>query len=228
MQLIFIHGSGGCKESWKFQSAHFAGSDAVDLPGHPSGALCPTIPEYASWLRTYIHESGYSDVVLVGHSLGGGIALQYALDYPQDLAGVITVGSGGRLRVHPDFLQMMEKAIDEPSLLAGFLGQAHAGIDPALAAVIERRTAENTARAFLNDFRACDRFDIMDQLAAIRVPMLAIVGDQDMMTPAKYSRFMVDKVPNAQMVVVPGGTHFVFAEQPEAVNGAIEAFLRSL
>ena len=45
---------------------------------------------------------------MAGHSLGGGIVLQYALDYPEDLAGIIPIGSGGRLKVHPDFLKMLE------------------------------------------------------------------------------------------------------------------------
>lgn len=228
MQLIFIHGSGGCGEAWKYQTEYFTGSEAVNLPGHPEGELCPTIPAYASWLRDYIRAKGYDRVVLAGHSLGGGIILQYALDYPEHLAGIIPVGSGGRLRVHPDFLKTMEKAIAEPSLLTGFLSKSHEGLDPELADVLQKRTAENTARAFLNDFKACDQFDVMDRLETITIPMLAIVGDQDIMTPPKYAQFMVDKMPNARMVVIPGGTHFVFGEKPEAVNSAIESFLQSL
>lgn len=112
MKLIFIHGSGGCKESWQFQIDHFKNSEAINLPGHPDGELCSTIAEYAAWLHIYIQDKGYQDVVLVGHSLGGGIALQYALDYPEKLAGIITVGSGGRLRVSPLILGNLENAIE--------------------------------------------------------------------------------------------------------------------
>lgn len=228
MQLILIHGSGGCKESWKYQTDYFAGSDAPNLPGHPEENLCPTIPEYVSWLREYINEKGYSDVVLAGHSLGGGIALQYALDHPEELAGIILIGSGGRLRVHPDFLGMLEKAVDNPSLLDGFTHTSHQKIDPELAEILNTRAAENTPAAFLNDLKACDQFDIMDRLETIKLPALAIVGDQDTMTPPKYSQFMVDKMGNAGIVVIPNGTHFVFAEQPGAVNQAMKSFLQSL
>ncbi len=227
MQLIFIHGSGGCKESWKYQTDYFKNSDAVNLPGHPDGDLCPTIPEYVSWLHTYIHEKGYSDVVLVGHSLGGGIALQYALDYPEDLAGIISVGSGGRLRVHPDFLKMLEKAVENPSMLDEFNSNTYNLVEPSLAAVLKEKATENTPAAFLNDLKACDQFDIMDRLASIKLPLLAIVGDKDVMTPPKYSNFMADKMTDARVVVIPGGTHFVFAEKPEAVNQAIEDFVQS-
>ena len=84
MQLIFIHGSGGCKESWQFQTQYFDKSEAINLPGHPDGDLCPTIEGYTNWVRQYIQSKNYREVVLVGHSLGGGIALQYALDYPEE------------------------------------------------------------------------------------------------------------------------------------------------
>ena len=51
MQLIFIHGSGGCKESWQNQVRYFEGSEAVNLPGHPDGDLCPSIEEYVIWVH---------------------------------------------------------------------------------------------------------------------------------------------------------------------------------
>ena len=89
MQLIFIHGSGGSKESWFHQTQYFNGSIALDLPGHPQGNLIPTIDGYVEWLHKTVQNAGYRHLVLVGHSLGGGIALLYALKYPQDVAGQI-------------------------------------------------------------------------------------------------------------------------------------------
>ena len=116
MHLIFIHGSGGSKESWQHQTEYFTNSEAIDLPGHPDGAPFSTIDGYAKWLNGYINKNGYRDVVLAGHSLGGGIVLSYALQYPGELKGMILVGSGLRLRVHPMFLNTLEKAIDDPDL----------------------------------------------------------------------------------------------------------------
>jgi len=228
MQLIFIHGSGGCKESWQYQTEYFKGSESINLPGHPDGELCPTIEAYVAWLRTYIHDKGYKDVILAGHSLGGGIALQYALDYPEDLAGIIAVGSGGRLRVHPAFLEMLEKAIADPSLLESEGVTNYDLIEPSLAAVMEKRASENTPAAFLNDMKACDRFDVMDRLESISLPLLAIVGDQDVMTPPKYASFMVDKIADARIVIIPGGTHMAYAEKPVEINQAIDGFLQTL
>jgi len=228
MKLIFIHGSGGCKESWQFQIGHFVGSEAINLPGHPEGELCSTIAEYAAWLHIYIQDKGYQDVVLIGHSLGGGVALQYALDYPEKLAGIITVGSGGRLRVNPVILEGLEKVVENPSQMSNFNASVYDLIKPSLAEIIRKRVIENTPTAFLNDLKACDGFDVMERLEEITVPLLAIVGDKDVMTPPKYSAFMVDKVANALQVTIPEGTHFAFAEKPVEVNKAIEAFIQAL
>jgi pimeloyl-ACP methyl ester carboxylesterase len=225
MQLIFIHCSGGCRESWRYQTEYFKGSEAINLPGHPEGDLRPTIEEYAAWLHAHIHEKDYRDIVLVGHSMGGGIALQYALDYPGELTGLITLGSGARLRVHPKFLTALEKAVANPSGWKGEPAATYQRVEPSLAKEIIRRGIENTPAAFLNDMRACDRFDVMDRLADISSPFLAIVGDQDIMTPPKYSYYMVDKIPNARAVTIPDGTHLVFAEKPDQVNRAIDEFL---
>jgi pimeloyl-ACP methyl ester carboxylesterase len=228
MQLIFIHGSGGCKESWTYQTQYFKSSLALDLPGHPQGELISSIDGYVEWLRKTVQEAGYREVVLAGHSLGGGIALRYALKYPQDLAAIITVGSGARLRVHPMFLEGLEKAVMDPGAENPLTTTAFEQIDPELATVLQRRSAENGPGATLNDLKACDQFDLMDRLAQIDLPTLALCGDRDIMTPPKYSQYLADHMPRAKALVIPGGTHMVFAEKPLEVNRAIEDFLKTL
>jgi pimeloyl-ACP methyl ester carboxylesterase len=228
MQLIFIHGSGGSKESWFYQTQYFKGSIALDLPGHPDGDLCPTIDGYVRWLRAFIQDKGYSDLVLVGHSLGGGIALSYALIFAEDVKGIITVGSGARLRVHPMFLNALEKAIQDPAADANVANPTFDLIDPELAAVLEHRSSENGPAATLNDMKACDQFDIMDRIEQINIPTLALCGDQDIMTPPKYSHYLVSHMPNAKAVIIEGGTHMVFAEKPLEVNRAINDFLQTI
>jgi pimeloyl-ACP methyl ester carboxylesterase len=228
MKLIFLHGSGGCKESWNFQVRFFEDADAIDLPGHPGGEPCTSIDDYVEWLRGYIRERAYRDLVLVGHSLGGAIAFLYALKYPEDLKGIVSVGSGARLRVHPMYLEELEKATKNPALFLELQATGRELIDPELAEVLEKRGMENGPEVTLNDLRACDEFDIINRLGEMRVPTLAVCGSDDIMTPPKYSHYLAEKIPNARAVVVSGGTHMVFAEKPEEVNGAINEFLQGL
>ena len=228
MKLIFIHGSGGCKESWQYQTQYFSGSEAIDLPGHPEGEPCASIDDYVEWLHKYVGVKGYTDLVIVGHSLGGGIALLYGLKYPENVKGLICLGSGARLRVAPMLLEGLEKAIADNENTQAFAENALSLVDPELAEVITRRMEENGLAAILNDLRACDKFDIMDRLAEINLPLLAISATDDIMTPPKYSQYLADHMHNATAVTIQGGTHFVFAEKPEEVNPAIEDFLKSL
>ncbi len=228
MKLIFIHGSGGSKESWHYQTRYFKNSEALDLPGHPFGKRIDSIPGYADWLKEYIDEKGYKNVVLAGHSLGGGIVLQYALNYPRDVKALIPVGSGLRLRVHPFFLKALEEAIEDPAQFETFINPSYEHVDPELTKILKKRVMENGPAAMLNDMRACDKFDIMDKSGDISVPVLAVCGADDTMTPPKYSNFLADNLPNARVKIIDGGTHFVFAEKPDAVNQAIEEFLNLL
>jgi len=228
MQLIFIHGSGSTKESFHYQTEHFKASIALDLPGHPDGNLCSSIDGYTDWLHDYVKEKGLNDVILVGHSLGGGICLNYALKYPGELKGQILIGSGLKLRVHPMFLEAFEKAIAEPDIFGEMINPAYSLIDPKLAKGLKQRALENGPAAMLNDMQACDKFDILGREKEINLPTLAICGSDDVMTPPKYSHFVADNISDARMVIIDGGTHFVFAEKPKEVNQAIENFISEL
>ncbi len=228
MKLIFIHGSGGSKHSWYYQTKHFPDADAVELPGHPEGEPCTSVEAYVDWLKGYIDEKGYRDVVLAGHSLGGAVAQLYALTHPEDMAGLILIGSGARLRVHPMYLDGLRKAIDNP---AAFVHMREAGwnhLDPELRELLRERAARIGPAVALNDMLCCDRFDIMERVHQIKMPTLALCGTEDAMTPPKYAKYLVDKIDGARQVTIEGGTHDVSMEKPDEVNRAIEDFLSTI
>jgi pimeloyl-ACP methyl ester carboxylesterase len=228
MKMVLIHGSGGCREVWHYQTEHFPEADAINLPGHPDGVPCTSVDSYVEWLRGYIRDSGYIDVVLAGHSLGGAIAQLYALKYPEDLQGLIILGSGARLRVNPVYLGMLEQAKSNPGIFEDFLHKLYEFIEPELIVVLQRRSLENGPAVLLNDMLCCDKFDIMDRVHEIKLLALVLCGSEDMMTPPKYSRYLASKIEGAREIVIEGGTHMVFAEQPGLVNKAIEDFLNSI
>ena len=227
MTLVFVHGSGGSAESFHYQLAAFPDSRAVTLPGHPDGELLPSIAMCADWLHAEIARLGLVDVILAGHSLGGGIALRYALDRPEQLRGLVLLGSGARLKVHPRYLEPLEAAVADPARWNA-AGGGFERVDAELAAVLNRRRIENGPRAMLNDMRACNDFDVMADIGNIHLPTLALVGSEDVMTPPKYATFLAASMPNCRIEVIDGATHYGFAEQPEAFNAAIQRFMSSL
>jgi len=229
MRLIFVHGSGAYGDIWRYQTDYFPDSDAVNLPGHPHGQTLNSVEKCADWFRKYIEGRGYKDVVLAGHSLGGAIALMYALRYPQELKGVIIIGSGARLRVHPMFLTLCEEAIKgDPHRWHEMIEEMYR-LTPAdyKREVTEKQKAIGPA-VMLNDFLCCDKFDIRDKVQEIKLPALIICGELDAMTPVKYSNYLGAKLANSRVVIIPQATHLVLAEKPGAVNKAIEDFVKGI
>lgn len=226
MNIVCVHGSGACREAWHYQSAEFENVTAVNLPGHPDGDLIPTVGGMVEWLHGYIHEAGLAPAVLFGHSLGGGIVMQYAVDHPEDVTALVLVGTGARLRVNPKILEDLERDIAANADWDPMVG--YDLIAPEVAEVLARRRLENGLRSRLNDLSACNEFDIMESLGAISVPVLALCGTDDVMTPPKYTQFLTERMPNARGVVIEGGTHQVHLEKPERVNREIAAFLEQL
>ena len=229
MSIIFVHGSGGCRDIWRYQIQYFQDSHAVNLPGHPCGQALESVEECVEWLDEYILGKGFRDVVLAGHSFGGAIALMYALRYPQELRGVIIIGSGARLRVHPRYLAPCEEAIK------GNTQKWHEFVEEMYRQtpedykreMIEKQKAIGPA-VMLNDFLCCDKFDAMDRVHETKVPTLIICGESDVMTPVKFANYLGAKIANSRVVVVPQSGHFVFAEKPEAVNKAIQDFIHEI
>ncbi|MDQ2714189.1 MAG: alpha/beta hydrolase [Chloroflexota bacterium] len=109
--IVFIHGSGDSARVWGAQLDQFDAHPtyAIDLPGH--GERPDTLPAQVSVLdyAHAVHEISEDELhlaqpIIAGHSLGGAVALMMALAYSAELGGLILIGTGARLRVHPDLL----------------------------------------------------------------------------------------------------------------------------
>ena len=132
------------------------------------------------------------------------------------------------MRVHPDFFSLCEQPGDNNSRWLEQRRISYQRVDPEVQQSLMRRADEVGPMVELNDLKACDRFDVMGQVDQIQLPTLAICGSDDIMTPVRYSDYLVEKIEGARRDVIEGGTHFVQLEQPQAVNRQIEMFLSAL
>ena len=190
--------------------------------------MCIRDRSYLEWVRGFITARRYKDVVLCGHSMGGAIALLYALRYPEELKGLILMGTGARLRVHQDYLdRCRQPGPDNSNWLASHMENFKA-VAPDMHPVLSQRAEEVGPEVELNDLLACDKFDVMDQLENIELPTQVLCGSDDEMTPVKYSDYLTTHMKNATETVIPGGTHFVQMEKFKKVNEEIETFMSSL
>ena len=228
MKLVFVHGSGGSEMDFYYQTHYFEDSEAVNLPGHPDGVACQSIPEYVQWLRGYFFGKGYEDIVLSGHSMGGGIVLHYALMYPDELKAIIPIGSGARLRVHPKYLAELHDGItDREAWDQAHREQAY-DPDPQVNQLMLDATLRVGPTVGYTDFLACDNFDLIGRVEEIKLPTLAFCGSDDEMTPPLYTKYLEEHIPNCKTLVIEGAGHSVMSEKPGESNRAIEDFLKSL
>ena len=226
MKLLLIPGSGASRQNWLLQTQYFHDSEGIALPGHPDGQPYDSIPQYVEWLKDYIHQKGYKDIVLGGHSLGGGIALLYGLKYSSELKGLILIGTGARLRVHPDTIASVKGMIGNDAAWQTFVENTPLP-NPLLKPARDMKLRIGPA-VLLKDFLACDQFDVMDQLPNIKMPTLIIVGSEDVMTPVKYSQYLANKIRGSKLVIIQGASHSVAQEKPSEVNQAIEEWMSGL
>lgn len=225
--LVAVHGAGGSSRHWGYQLSglsDLAQVIALDLPGHGRsiGPQHSTVDEAAERVLALLDGLGIERAVLMGHSMGGATVQTIALRAPERVAGLVLVGTGARLRVHPTILSgILDDWLATTRLITEW-SYAPQTAPAQLARATEELRA--TAPAVLHaDYRACDGFDLIAEAARIDVPTLLIVGAQDRMTPPKYSEFLARTLPDARLVLVPDAGHSVMIEQPQPVNAAIRA-----
>ena len=154
--------------------------------------------------------------------------MSYALRYPEELQGLILLGTGARLRVHPYYLERCrEPGEDNHPWLEQHL-EYYRDVQEDVFPVLRHRAAELGPEVELNDLMACDKFDMLASVGDIELPTRVICGSEDVMTPVKYSQFLADKIEGATQTIIPGGTHFVHMEKYQRVNEEIEDFLTSI
>ncbi len=226
--LLFCHGSGGNSGHWTYQAALPKEFRLIflDLPGHgeSTGPPLNTVEGYREVIKSMVEELQPGKFFLVGHSLGGAITLDYARCYPDDLRGMILVSTGARLKVLPSILETFRNKEFVPEMPYYIYGK---NADPKLIQESQREMSETPPEVFYADFSACDEFDIMGELSGINVPALVIVGDEDRLTPEKYSHYLAENLPRAELFVIEGAGHMVMLENSNLVNQSISDFIQS-
>ena len=229
--LLFIHGSGASIESWRKQMNDLPPEIqgiALNLPGHglSTGPALNRVTELAEIIAEFIRQlAPPHPLILVGHSLGAAIAMQAASLSHQAIDGLILIGGGARMRVLPAFLDSLAAGIVDPAFFAlGFAPSA----EPSLLEEELRLYAEVSADPLFQDFTACNEFDMTGDLAALALPMLLIVGDQDRLTPPKNSRWVQERAADARLMIIPDAGHFAMLEKPGHVNQAIHEFIEQI
>lgn len=230
--ILFLHGAGGSHHTFRDQWARMKGTARLvvpDLPGHAKSGGTPfeTIRAAADWVGEFVGELGLKKFILVGHSMGGAIALQAALNELPGIEALVLIASGAKLKVSEEIVASISTRFRDfaPELVDRMLGRETSADlrDDVLQDVLSTRPA-----TYLADFRACTGFDVMDRIGAIRLPALVVNGADDRLTPLKYGEYLAMNIPGAVLKILHGTGHLPILERPNELNAVITAFIHSL
>jgi pimeloyl-ACP methyl ester carboxylesterase len=231
--LVLIHGAGGSYLHWPAEIRHLTGEDilAIDLPGHGAseGEGKESIDAYTDSVHEFLDCLDISQAVIAGHSMGSAIAQRLSLDSPERVRGLIQIGAGAKLSVHPKLIEYCSSESTYPEAVSLVMEWAFSSrADRRLVELAGQRMAEMPASVLQGDFLACDAFDVRDQVGEIEQPALVICGAEDQMTPVRFSEFLSERLPKAGLEIVPNAGHMVMLEQSEIVAELIINFLKEI
>ena len=227
--VVFLHGAGFDRSAWALHSRWFAHhGHAVlvpDLPGHgrSAGPALPSIAAMADWSIALLDTAGASPAHLIGHSMGSLIALDAAARHPDRVTALTLIGTAATMTVGPDLLKAAETndqaAIDMVSIWGlGYAAELGGSRAPGLwmhggAQATLKRCAPGV---LFNDLSACNAYqDALTSAARIKVPVTLVLGEKDMMTPAKAGRALAAAMAQARIIVLPGAGHMMMTERPD-------------
>ncbi len=222
--IILVHGAGGSSATW-FQQLKGLSKRyhivALELNGHgrfPDRAEKDVTKSYLDDIERIV--SKYEKPVLGGHSMGGALTQLFTLKYPDQLSGIILIGTGARLRVNPLVFDMLDNNFEDYiEALGTFMFHEEVSNEIVIASKNEARKC--SVPIIRRDFELCNQFDIMESVSDISIPTLIVVGEDDVMTPVKYANYLHANIRNSSINIVKSAGHMVMLEQASTVNSII-------
>lgn len=242
--VVLLHGVGGGKELWTPQLDHLAARGyrviAWDAPGYGDSALPLHFdwPEIATALHRLLDHLRLPRSALVGHSMGGMVAQEFAARHPERLTALVLSGTSPAFG-NPDgafqkkFLAARLGPLDAgrtmadlaPGIVRDVIGDEPDPQGIALATAVMGRVPDATYRLAI---AALITFDRRAALTGIGVPALVLAGERDRNAPPAMMERMAARIPGARFACLPHAGHLANVEQPASFNAALDSFLDAL
>ncbi|HEV3231190.1 MAG TPA: alpha/beta fold hydrolase [Candidatus Dormibacteraeota bacterium] len=242
--MVLLHGIAGSARTWREVLPRLALRFTViapDLMGHGASAKLRgdySLGAHASAVRDLLVALGHDHATVVGHSLGGGVAMQFAYQFPERLERLVLVGSGGLGQEVSPLLRALtlpgaeyllplgcQPRLQRAALAAtGWIGRLGVRPSPAVEEIWEGYVSLGSPegrQAFLHTLRAVvdvagQRVSASDRLYLTRaVPTLLVWGEDDRIIPAAHGRAAHRAMPGSRLEVYAGVGHFPHRERPD-------------
>ncbi len=203
---------------------------ALDLPGHGRSealadeSVAGLLGAYRDATGNLCAAMGLPRAILLGHSMGAAIVQLAAHAWPDKVAGMILVGAGARMPVHPATPELLRRRPEDfPALVAraGYSPETPRSVPERWGAGLPACTPELAAR----DFEACALFDSRPFAATLAQPALVLGGADDVLISPRRTAELAGLLPRCEHLTLPRAGHFPFHERPDEVALAITAWL---
>jgi len=234
--LVIIHGGGDGARAWLKNAEELSKHYNVyipDLPGFGHSRSASNkfhLPEYVAFIEDFSQALGIERFHLVGHSIGGGIALHYALKFPQKVKGLVLVSSWClgleaalwvRLLSHPVFchslgeialatmkaIKLLARLFYAPFRFANPLTRVKMDVGKTMIAMGGQTTV------------------LQDRLCELTMPTLLVWGSGDRIVPADHAYIAAEMIPDCQVHVFEGCGHSVYKQRAEEFSRLLANFL---
>ncbi len=245
--VILLHGFAASLHTWDDLAPLFSPEEytlhLLDLKGHGGSSRLPgdySALHNARIIAAYIRSHGLTDIILIGHSFGGAVALLTALDCP-DVRRLILIGAPGFPQHIPRFMRLLGLPVIGPLLVNAVPAAmiARAGLERAFhdreritGRLIERYASgyrrKGAAHALAHTVRQIvppHAAQITARYAGISIPVLLLWGDQDRVVPRWQGERLQRELRNPRLVIIPDCGHNPHEERPHETFAVIREFL---
>jgi pimeloyl-ACP methyl ester carboxylesterase len=252
--IVLIHGMLNSSSHWQSVALNLARDHTViapDLIGHGDSAAPRgdySLGAHAASIRDLLAAVGIERATIVGHSLGGGVAMQFFYQFPQRVERLVLISSGGlghevspalRTAALPGMSLLLSLTI-HPRLLTGLRAWGHrlrergsgAGVYlQAMARALSPLENAEARGAFLHTLRAVidvhgQRVSATDRLYLLEsMPTLIVWGERDNTIPLAHGRAAHDAIPHSRFHTLAKAAHFPHLEDPDGLSDALRAFI---
>jgi pimeloyl-ACP methyl ester carboxylesterase len=249
--ILFLHGLGLNKEFWSSTIAHLSPAHrciAVDLPGHGASkqvACDGSMSSYAKAVRALIEQLNLRDITLVGHSMGGQIAIILALQMPAVISKLVLVSSAGIetfTSSEAAQLKSATAALYRNPISDDLLQRTYAHVNPQVRTRLmhehitqQRDNFQQFAAVISNSIAGMLNEPVFTFLDKLTQPTLCIYGQLDFAIPNRYlhaqqniqqiAQAAKSKIPECEAVIFPAAGHYLPVDAPDELAAKIQRFI---
>ena len=231
--ILLMHGSGLTHIVWSLHEQFYASQGfnvlSVDLPGHGNseGPSLESIEKISNWVKSLINVLGIKKIIIIGHSQGSLIGIDFASRYPDLISSLVLVAGTYKMPVNQDLIDYAEAGDEKAVLLMmkwGYEGsKAFIGGNPVKKIINSSRDIREILAVDLN---ACNNYkDGKESLKKINCPTLCIFGDLDKMVPLEVGNKMASMIKNSEKKIINNCGHMIIFEKAFEMRQIIKEFL---